>query len=907
VIVGRGPERAAIAAILDSARAGRSAVLCLEGEPGIGKTTLLDAAERAAAGFRCVRTTGVTADLGLPHAALLDLLLPLRDRLGAVPAPQRAALGAALGWSAAAAGDRYLVSAGTLSLLAAAAEQQPVLLVVDDVQWLDRESRVALGFAARRLGHDRVAFLLAGRAGADDDLAGLPRHRLAGLPPADAADLLRGQVAAALVDPLVAATGGNPLALTEAVRQLTAEQRRGSAPLPDVLPVGDRIAASFERSLAELTAGARQALLLAAASWEPEAGPVVAALRTAGVDPEAALAEVERAGVLVVDSGALAFAHPLLRAAVWRAAPPAERRAAHAALARAVADFPDREARHRAQATTGYDEELAGRLEELAARERLRRGHAAASALQERAARLHPSAPRAAAARAAAVEDALIGGDVRRVRRLGAEVLDGPADGPTRSRVLLSLGVLEQYAGSLPRARELLTEAAALGEGSVRLRALAELGTVSYRLGSRESMTAAADALEASADPADPEQQMLACCVRGAALAFSDRWAEARAPSLRALELLETDPALRAEPRHLVWGVAAGWADELERGLASTERRLDTARALGALGVLPLALTLIAGGGMLLGRHQEAYALAGEAVELGTELGYVADVAIGHELLAWEQASRGLHTEAERSLAESRRLSDRAGVSAVAVHVHLVDAYAALCRGDLQLVVEVLERRIAVDGGRLARGDYPLGVAPELVEAYLGLGRRDDAAALTARHAELHRDSPLPEPRAHAARLGGLLAADEAAADAAFAAAYEAHLDPFEAARTRLLHGSRLRRAGRRVEAREQLWAAADVFAGLGLDGWVARAQAELAATGQTARRGPRDGDQLTSQETRVALLVARGLANREVAAALFLSPKTVEHHVTSVLRKRGLRSRTELAAVFSAGPTARG
>ncbi len=904
MIVGRGPERAAIGAVLDAARAGRSAVLCLEGEPGIGKTTLLEAAERAATGFRCLRTTGVAADLELAHAALLDVLVPLREHLDAVPGPQRDALSTALGWSGApAAGDRYLVAAATLSLLAAAAERQPVLLVVDDVQWVDRESLVALGFAARRLGADRVAVLLAGRDGTGPELAGLPRHRLAGLPPAEAAELLRGQVAATLVDPLVAATGGNPLALDEAVRRLTAEQRRGSAPLPEVLPVGERIAAAVAASLPQLTGGGRRALLLAAAAAEPEAAPVVAALRAEGVDPDTALAAAEAAGVLAVDAGTLAFTHPLVRAAVWQAAPPAERRSAHAALARVLADFPDREVRHRAHATTGYDEELAARLEELAARDRLRRGHAAASALQERAARLHPVAARAATARAAAVEDALLGGDVGRVRALAAEVLAGPADGPTRARVLLSLGVLEQYAGSVPRSRELLTEAAEVGVGRVRLRALAELATVSYRLGSPESMTAAADALEASIDPAgptDPEHEMLACCVRGAALAFSGRWEEAYPPSLRALELLETVPALRDDPAHLVWGVAAGWGEELERGLATVGERLDNARALGALGVLPLALSLVAGGGMLFGRHQEGYALAGEAVELGTELGYVADVAIAYELLAWQQASRGLHAEAGRSLAESRRLTDRAGVSAAAVHVHLIDAYAALCRGDLDRVVELLEGRIAADGGRLPRGDYPLGVAPDLVEAYLGLGRRDDAAALAARHAELHRDSPLPEPRAHAARLAGLLAGDEAAAEAAFAAAYEAHADPFEAARTRLLHGSRLRRAGRRVEARPQLRAAADAFAAFGLDGWTARAQAELAATGQTARRGPRDGDQLSSQETRVALLVARGLANREIAAALFLSPKTVEHHVTAVLRKRGLRSRTELAAAFS-------
>ena len=274
MIVGRGPERAAIGAVLDAARGGRSAVLCLEGEPGIGKTTLLEAAERAATGFRCLRTTGVAADLELAHAALLEVLVPLREHLDAVPGPQRDALSTALGWSGApAAGDRYLVAAATLSLLAAAAERQPVLLVVDDVQWVDRESLVALGFAARRLGADRVAVLLAGRDGTGPELAGLPRHRLAGLPPAEAAELLRGQVAATLVDPLVAATGGNPLALDEAVRRLTAEQRRGSAPLPEVLPVGERIAAAVAASLPQLTGGGRRALLLAAAAAEPEAGP----------------------------------------------------------------------------------------------------------------------------------------------------------------------------------------------------------------------------------------------------------------------------------------------------------------------------------------------------------------------------------------------------------------------------------------------------------------------------------------------------------------------------------------------------------------------------------------------------------------------------------------------------------
>nr|WP_281371687.1 LuxR C-terminal-related transcriptional regulator [Petropleomorpha daqingensis] len=349
--------------------------------------------------------------------------------------------------------------------------------------------------------------------------------------------------------------------------------------------------------------------------------------------------------------------------------------------------------------------------------------------------------------------------------------------------------------------------------------------------------------------------------------------------------------------------LAAGWADDVRLLDGVLDRRLAAARAAGALGVLPPVLSLIAGGAQFASEHRLAYAAAGESVELGGELGYVADVATSCELLAWEEAARGRHREAAAALARARDLGDRAGVTPRAVHLHLVDAFTALCRGDLARVVLVLERQIAADGGRLPRGEYELSVAPDLVEAYLGLGRRDDAVALAARHAALHRDSPVPDIRGHVERLTGLLADDDAASDAAFERAHDAHTSgavPVEAARTRLLHGARLRRAGRRVAARHQLERAVEAFDALGLDGWTRRARDELATTGQRARRGPAAGDELTSQETRVALLVAQGMTNRDIAAALFLSPKTVEHHLTSILRKRGLRSRAAVAAQFA-------
>ena len=690
------------------------------------------------------------------HAALADLVSPLRDVLPAVPDPQRRALEAVLGWSATAEAERHLVAAALLSLLSAAAAERPVLLVVDDLQWVDRESRAALLFAARRLHHDAVVVLMACR---DSDVdPDIPTRHLTGLEAAPARALLRGLVTGPVVDRLVTETGGNPLGLTELARSLSPEQRRGSAALPQVLPVSDRLAAALRRSVGELSALARRALVLAAA--RAEAGPVVEALAAEGLDADRAVDEAERAGALVLHEGRLGFRHPLLRAVVWADAAPAERRSAHRSLAAALGHRPEQRVRHLAEAVVGYDDEVARALLDAAAAERRRSGYAAAVALTERAAQLVRSPVEAAAYRAAAVQDAFLGGDVRRVHSLAAAVLDGPADGHARGRALLWLGILEQYAGSVPRARELLEQAAAIGSREVRLRAAAELVAVGYRLGVPAVMSSAAGAAAELADADDPEQEMLARYTEAAALAVAGQWAQAHAPAARALELLETHPPLRDEPRYLAIALlATGWMGEPLRAAEFLDRRMDRARELGALGVLPLPLSLVAGGAALLGRHDLAYAWAGEAQELGTELGYAADVGTAHELLAWQAAARGLPEEAGRSLDEARRLAAVAGVLDAAVHVDLVDAFAALCRGDLQRVITVLERRLRIDEGRLPRGDYPLSVAPDLVEAYLGVGRAADAAALADRHAALHRDAPDPDVRAHGARLRAMTSA----------------------------------------------------------------------------------------------------------------------------------------------------
>ena len=300
-----------------------------------------------------------------------------------------------------------------------------------------------------------------------------------------------------------------------------------------------------------------------------------------------------------------------------------------------------------------------------------------------------------------------------------------------------------------------------------------------------------------------------------------------------------------------------------------------------------------------------AFADAGEAAELGDQLGYAVDVANAVDMLAWQSAARGLHADASQALTRARELTERAGTTSYAAHLALTAAFCALCRGDAAEVIAVLEPRLVIDGGMGSSGE-PLGVAPDLAEAYVASGRHSEAAELAARYAAATPEGAAPLTMAILARTQALVIQDDDEAVAAFEAALDAHAaatNPFETARTRLLLGSRLRRAGRRTVARDHLALARDAFAAMDMAAWVEKADDELAASGARARkRELTSSEPLTAREVRVALLAARGSSNKEIAAALFLSPKTVERHLSSVYRKRGFRSRTELAAAFAVG-----
>jgi DNA-binding CsgD family transcriptional regulator/tetratricopeptide (TPR) repeat protein len=907
-VVGREAEIARVQALIDGARDGTAGSLVLRGEAGIGKSTLLHAAETLAPGFRCLWVRGAESERVLAHAGLLQALAPLRHRFDDVAGPQSEALALALGWGTApVVAERFLVAAGTLSLLAAEAEHQPVLVLVDDAQWVDGESAAALAFAARRLQDDAVCFLWAERTGAEpvDLLQGLPELSLRGLDHAAARELVADRLDPRVADRLADDTAGNPLGMLEVTARLTDAQRIGTAPLPERLPVGDRLKTVYEQVLSELSAPAWRAVLLCALDRSSSTAAVRSALARDGVEGTAALDEAVDRGILVPEGADLVFRHPLLRAAALAVATSAQRRRAHLALAQALSESsPSIDAAwHRAEASTQADPALAEELVILAEESRSRQGYAAASAVLERAALLAGDPADAAELLASAADDAFVAGDVERTRMLAQRVVDESDRPQARGQALLTLGRLELYTASVPRATDVLGSAVDLIDGIQLIRALAELALARFRLGDMAGIGACAAQMAEAADRGDPEQRMLADFIQAVAASFAGEMEAAQRLLTDVVAQIE-QPPLRDDPQSLVYlALTAGFLGDVSRVFSLGEHLLAVARDRGAFGVLVPSLALTAAGRAWTGDNAGAFADAGEAAELGEQLGYAVDVANAVDMLAWQSAARGLHEDAGQALVRARQLTDRAGTTSHAAHLAVTEAFCAMCRGDAEGATSVLEARLAADGG-VGTGGEPLGIAPDLVEAYVATGRRAEAADLAARFAAVTPSESPPLMQALVARAQGVAAEDDEAASQAFETALDslaqAGPQPFDVARTQLLYGARLRRGGQRVRAREQLEPARDAFAGMGLDAWAARADDELAATGARARKRELTLiEPLTSQETRVALHAVKGLSNKEIAAALFLSPKTVERHLSSVYRKRGLRSRTELAATF--------
>jgi DNA-binding CsgD family transcriptional regulator len=905
MLLGREHERQALDDLLAAAREGRSGVVALVGEPGIGKTALLEYAAERVEGMRVLRARGIESEAEVPFAGVFELLRPALGLLDRIPEPQAVALSSALALRPGSAQDRFAVGAATLSLLAAYAEEAPLALLVDDAHSLDGSSAEALLFAVRRLVADPIAVILAVREGEPSllDGADLPVLRLEGLDRQAAAALLAHEleepVESETAERLYRATAGNPLALLELAAE--APDLVG-APLEAPVAVSTSVARAFLRRAGSLPDRAVRALVLAAASDGGDLDVVGRAASSLGLEV-ADLAAAESAGLVSLRDGRVEFRHPLARSAIYGEAPAEQRREVHRALAGALPDRDvDRRAWHLAVAAVGPDDAASAALEQAAARARERSAYAVAATAFERAARLAPADERRGRLLYAAADAAWLAGHADRAVSLLDQAREHAHDPGLvlqiehlRGHVAVRIGpVMEGHAILVAAA-----ERAAADDPDRAVVMLAEAVNACFYAGDAAEMLRTAERI-AELAPAEGESAFFGNIAHGMALIMAGEGEAGAALVRRAVEILEASAELRGDPRLLAWAAMGPlWLRESGAGRGLVGRALETARRQSAVGVLPFLLNHVVRDHAAGDSWATAHATYHEAILLARESGQRTELAAALAGLAWLESRQGREEDCRAHAAEGRALCRELGVG-------LYEIWTTIALGELELglgrpaaAAEHFEEQNAVLAA-LGIGDADLSPAAELVDAYLRLGRIDDAAATAESFDAQAKAKGQPWALARAARCRGLLAGDDEL-DHHFAEALELHEqtpDVFETGRTRLAYGARLRRARQRVRAREELRAAVEIFDRLGAAPWSELARAELAATGETARR--RDAstlDELTPQELQIALLLADGRTTREAAAHLFLSPKTVEYHLRHVYRKLGIRSREELAA----------
>ncbi|MFF4651825.1 AAA family ATPase [Streptomyces sp. NPDC001380] len=898
MLYGRAEEQAAVDRLLAGAGDGRSGVLVLRGEPGIGKTALLEYAARSAGpGFRTVRAAGVEHEAELPFAGLTLLLTPGLGHLAALPGPQRRALESAFGLAGHGPGDRLLTGLATLGLLAELAAGQPLLCLVDDAQWLDRASAEALLIAARRLRAEGVVLLLAARDGEGAFPApGLPELRLAGLSAAASADLLSDLG----TDPgirrrVLAEAHGNPLALTELPAALAREQS-GAA---DGTPLTRRLQSAFHGQVAGLPAATRTLLLVAAAEESGDLGVVLRAAAALGSGAEA-LDPAERDGLVRVSADRrLTFRHPLLRAAVLRDAPTARRAEAHRALGAAL-ELGDRRTWHLALAAAGPDAALADALEQAAQRAEARGGPAGAAAAYERAARLTPDRDGATRRLVLAAESATEAGEPDRAAALAEEARGRTADPFALALVDQVRAVARFWHGDHPGAYRLLLDAAGSAvEAPYAARMLVQafhaawylgedrLGTVMDRMG----------ALEPALPDGDPAAAVLHH-LRAAVLPVLGRPAPALPTADSVLAACLTAGGDPVVDLLQVCGAALilGRDDQTHALAAELTAR---ARTRGAVGALPTLLFFLAEAELFHGRHRDAEATATEGLTLARDTGQRQWASQLHGLLAHLAAVAG---DDGRCTGLAALAQDGPGAGPAAGH-----PWAAWSLGLLDLArgraADAADRLADLAGGVHRHHVSGTRCVPDLVEAAVRLGEPARAEEPYRRFARWAAAADRPWARALLLRCQALLGPDELAEDG-YLAALDLHRGggrPFEQARTALLLGEWLRRQRRRTEARSHLRAALEDFELLGAHPWAHRARTELAATGAGVPAPRPEGPlaALTPQELQIVRLAAEGNSNRDIAARLFLSPRTVGYHLYKAYPKLGVGSRTDLAALL--------
>jgi DNA-binding CsgD family transcriptional regulator len=897
---GRATERARLEQLLTAVRARQSAALVLRGETGIGKTALLEYVAARSEGDRVLRALGVESEMELPFAALHQLCTPLLDGLERLPSPQRDALDTAFGLRSGPRPDRFLVGLAVLSLLSDAAEVQPLICLVDDAQWLDRSSAQVLSFVARRLQAESILLLFAERDQDElDELAGLPELRPQGLLEADARELLAsaniGPLDERIRDRIIAEARGNPLALLELPRELSSASLAGGFALPGGLPLPSRIEASFGRRVEQLPTETQRLLLVAAA--EPIGDPEL--LRRAAAElgiPMEAAAPSEADDLMVVGTQ-VNFRHPLLRSAIYRAATPEERRDAHGALAAATDPEvdPDRRAWHRAQAALDPDEDVAAELELSGGRAQACGGLAAEAAFLERAAALTPEPGRRARRALDAARAKRLAGLPRAASTLLATAATGPLDELDGAMVQRLRG---QIALDLSRGGEaaplLLDSARQLESLDVALARETHLeaiwaASVAGRLGGGVS-----DAAEAAraAPPAPDPPRVTDLLVDGLAVRFTEGYA-ASAPILKQALNTFRDEAGRDEQDMLRSWMAARVAVELfddETWNLLATRHVQIARDTGTLSVLPATLNYLTGLRIAEGDLGAAATLLDEADAIAAATGNARSV-VARLTLA---ACRGDEAQASILIEALEREAPARGDGAVLTAGEVARALLHNGLGHYEKALAAAQQASAHD--ELGASSLSL---PELVEAAVRSDRPQVAADALKRLSERTRAAGTDFALGLEARSRALMS-EGAPAESLYREAIELlgrTRMRVEVARAHLLYGEWLRRENRRVDAREQLRSAHEMFSSMGADGFAERAARELLATGEKARkRTPDTRGDLTAQEAQIAQLAREGYSNPEIGAQLFISPRTVEYHLHKVFNKLAITSRMQLA-----------
>jgi DNA-binding CsgD family transcriptional regulator len=899
-LLGRERERAALDRLLEAATSGHGGVLVVRGEPGVGKTALLEYAVEAGRGFRIARTFGVEAEMELPFAAVQQLCSPFFELMEHLPQPQHDALGVAFGLSTGPPPDRFLVGLAVLGLLAEAAEEQPLVCVVDDAQWLDSASARTLAFVARRLLAEKIALVFATRE-LGDALAGLPELHVAPLGRRDARALLESVLPARLdenvLERIVAETRGNPLGLLELPRGLTPTQLAGGFGLPAAVPLSASIEEGYTRRLARLPYASRRLLLVAAADPVGDPTLVWRAAERLGI-PDSAAHIVESEELLAL-SPRVVFRHPLVRSAIYGAAGRNERREVHRALADATDPDvdPDRRAWHRAQATATPDEDVAAELERSAGRAQARGGLAAVAAFLERAAALTPEPTHRGQRLLAAAGAKRDAGDLEAALGLLVDVEAGVLDELGRARVdlLRAQIALEQWRGG-DAGRLFLSAASRLEPLDPELARETYLEALGGAMANDAEVVGGAPAVAAAARAAPPgtvPPRTVDMLLDAFAIRLTDGYAAAAPTLARALELLlANDVSDEDVGRQLSVSATRNgnvvalemWDDEALHRLAA--RQVQVARDAGALAHLQFALSFLARSHMLAGELTTATLMIDEARLIAEATSNPALVNAPMILAAWrgDEAHASELIDATSEEAATRRWTSNNYARSV--------LYNGLGRHDA-----------ARDAAWEAFQPDPIGygtwLLPELAEAASRTGDRALLESALGWLSERTRATNSGWAAGIEARVRALLSEGEVA-DSLYRQSIE-HLSGtrarLELARTHLLYGEWLRRERRRRDARKQLRTALEALTSMGAEAFARRAERELLATGERARKRTVDTlDQLTPQETQVARLVAQGDTNREIAAQLFISPSTVEYHLRKAFRKLDVKSRTQLA-----------